>query len=97
MLWASGYKIPASFFMNTEYDQEFDNLLYQKIGYEELDQHVSGLFMNSYAATSLREYFATLFTDYYINSNHNYIKKISPAVYEKISILQNNEDMLDSM
>lgn len=96
ILWNSGYKIPKSFFLQTEFDEEFDNLLYKKIGYDKLNKYAAGLFINSYAATSLREYFATAFTDFYLNPNHNFLKKISPTVYEKIVMLHNQE-MLDNL
>jgi hypothetical protein len=91
ILFEAGYKLPMSFFMNTEFDQEFDDLLYKKIGYDKIDQFASGMFINSYAATSLREYFATAVADFYINTNHNFLKKISPAVYNKIMMLQDPE------
>ena len=88
MLWKLGYKIPFSVFAQIEYEQEFDELLYKKIGYDKLDQIVAGLFINSYAATSLREYFATGFTEFFTDDNHNFLKKVSPAVYEKLILLQ---------
>jgi len=88
ILWQSGYRFPMSFFADLEYDQEFDELLYQKIGYDKLNGLIAGLFINSYAATSLREYFATAFTDFYMNPNHKFLKKVSPEVYRKIVELQ---------
>ncbi len=88
ILWQAGIRAPKSFFIDTEYDQEFDDFLYQKVGYDKLTYFVNGLFINSYAPTSLREYFATGFTEYYLDSNHNYLKKISPVLYEKLSLLQ---------
>tara|TARA_B100001094_G_C18195434_1_gene810444 strand:+ start:2272 stop:2961 length:690 start_codon:yes stop_codon:yes gene_type:complete len=91
ILWKDGYKIPLSFFMDTEFNQEFDDLLYKKIGYNKLNQYAAGLFINSYAVTSLREYFATAIADFYMNTNHNFLKKLSPAVYKKIILLQNTE------
>ena len=50
-----------------------------------------GLFVSPYAATSLREYYASGFEDYYLN-NGKVIKKISPALYEKINNLNNLGD-----
>jgi len=85
ILWAHGYKAPASFFTDVEYDIEFDNFLLNKIGYDKLSLLIQGLFLNPYAATSLREYFATGFTDFYLDANHNTLKSICPALYRKLS------------
>lgn len=94
ILWDQGYKMPVSFFIDTEFNQEFDDMLYKQIGYEKLDGHAAGIFISSYAATSLREYFATAFADFFVNSNHNFLKKISPVAYNKIiSVLY--EEQLD--
>jgi Mlc titration factor MtfA (ptsG expression regulator) len=88
LLWAKGFKAPVTFFLNVEYDQEFDDFLYKTVGYDRLATLLSGIFVSPYAATSLREYFATGFTEFYLDSNHNFIKKISPALYRKIISLQ---------
>ena len=94
ILWEMGFKAPKTFFQNLEYDQEFDDFLYQKVGYGNLNNALTGLFISPYAATSLREYFATAFTDFFIETNHKFLKTVSPAVYEKI-ILINKEENLD--
>ena len=79
--------------MDLEYNQEFDEFLYQTVGYDKLSAIVSGLFLTAYAPTSLREYFATGFTTYYMDPNHAYFKKVSPALYEKINSLQDEETL----
>jgi|TARA_R110002012_G_scaffold314835_1_gene527937 hypothetical protein len=91
ILWQLGYKAPLAFFQNIEYDQEFDMFLYQTIGYDKLMNLVQGLFISPYAATSLREYFATGFTDFYMDPNHKFLQKISPALYQKLITLQAQE------
>tara|TARA_R110002110_G_scaffold11837_4_gene56655 strand:- start:181 stop:798 length:618 start_codon:yes stop_codon:yes gene_type:complete len=96
ILWNMGFKAPKSFFREVEFNQEFDDFLYKKIGYDTLSQALQGLFINAYAATSLREYFATAFTEYYLDSNHNFLKSVSPAVYEKIIGAQKPESLDDS-
>jgi hypothetical protein len=93
ILWAQGYKAPLSVFMDVEYNQDFDMFLYEKIGYEKLSAVMTGIFINAYAATSLAEYFATGFTEFYINSDHKYLKKISPSLYQKILLLQKEESL----
>tara|TARA_Y100000034_G_scaffold42166_1_gene51723 strand:- start:221 stop:898 length:678 start_codon:yes stop_codon:yes gene_type:complete len=91
ILWASGFKAPIAFFMDVEYNEEFDMFLYTKVGYEKLATLLRGVFVSPYAATSLREYFATGFTEYYLDSNHKFLQKVSPALYKKIILLQDAE------
>ena len=93
LLWSKDYKAPLSFFMDTEYNKEFDMFLYEDIGYDKLSQLLVGLFVSAYAATSLREYFATGFTEYFIDPTHNTLKKVSPELYKKISSIVNPEEL----
>ena len=95
VLWKMGHKIPLGVFMDTEYNKDLDLFLYEKIGYEKLSAIVRGIFLSAYAPTSLREYFATGFAEYYLDSNHDYLKKISPQLYRKL-ILLNNPEKLDN-
>ncbi len=94
-LWTLGYKAPKSLFSETEYNEEFDNFLLNTVGYDKLNIICTGLFINAYAPTSLREYFATGFTDYYISDEHTTLKTVSPELFLKISLL-NDENKLDS-
>lgn len=94
ILWKMGFKIPEKVFMNTEYDKEFDMLLYQEIGYNKLSDILSGIFISPYAPTSLREYFATGFTEFYTHPDtHGFLQKISPALYQKLISLHNPETL----
>jgi len=94
ILWKMGYKIPLSSFMNIEYDQEFDEFLHEKVGYGTLSGALTGVFITPYAATSLREYFATGFTEFYTHPDeHAFLQKVSPALYEKIVLLQDPEKL----
>ena len=95
ILWSKGFRAPKAFFADTEYSEEFDMFLYQKVGYDKLISIMSGMFVNPYAATSLREYFATGFTDFYLNTDHGYLSKISPELYKKLFLLQ-QEKTLDT-
>ena len=65
------------------------------VGYDKLNVICNGLFINAYAPTSLREYFATAFTDFYMVPNdHGALKSVSPEVYKKI-IKINSKDFVD--
>lgn len=94
ILWKSGFKAPKAMFQNIEYDQAFDDFLYKKIGYDRLARLISGLFISTYAPTSLREYFATGFTDFYLQPNsQNHLKKVSPQLYKKLFQLYSEENL----
>jgi hypothetical protein len=94
ILWAHGFKAPKSFFQEVEFNEEFDDFLLKKVGYDKLRQFCNGLFINAYAPTSLREYFATAFTDFFVEPHgHTYLKTISPEVYKKIFKLYQDEKL----
>ncbi len=78
-------------FINTEYDREFDNLLYKEVGYTKIRNIAPTLFIRPYAATSLREYFATGFEDFYLEGGQQ-LKTISPILYNKLLFLQTNSE-----
>ena len=92
LLWNMDYRAPRSFFKDVEFNQEFDDFLFKKVGYDNFRKASSGVFLTPYAATSLREYFATAFTEYYMDSNHKFLSKVAKAPFEKIiSISEQNE------
>ena len=92
ILWANEFKVPKSFFADVEYSEELDNYLLNKVDFAKLTQFCVGLFINAYAPTSLREYFATGFTDFFMEpSGHEYLKRISPVLYKKINDLYDRE------
>jgi hypothetical protein len=90
MLKSYGYKMSPVFKVKMEYDKEIDEFLYKEIGYEVLDNLVNGLFSSPYASTSLREYFAMGFEEYF-TGDHSYIKKVSPSLYRTIEDLMEEE------
>jgi len=93
LLWQTGHKIPEAVFLNTEYDEEFDMFLLNDIGYDKLQVLTQGIFVRPYAATSLAEYFATAFEEYYLDSNHTHLKSVSPQLYKKLLYLQDPEKL----
>jgi len=93
ILWNHGFKATLAFFTEVEFDQEFDDFLYKTVGYDKLSALLQGVFLSAYAATSLREYFATGFTEYYLDPNHGFFKKVSPSLYTKIYQLQNPDEL----
>jgi len=93
ILWKAGFKVPESFFMNAEYDKEFDKFLYETVGYDKLSNLIQGLFISAYAPTSIEEYFATGFTEFYLDPNHGFLQKVSPELYKKLFLLQKPEKL----
>lgn len=77
-------------FNKTNYSKELDDFLYKKIGYSELLMYVMGLFISPYAVTSLREYFARGFEEYFLG-DRRYLKNVSPQLFNKISLISNYE------
>jgi len=77
-------------FENPQYRKKFDFFLLKDVGYDIIESLTIGLFINPYAATSLREYFATGFEDYYLN-NGDYIREASPQLYKVLEELNNME------
>ena len=73
-------------FIRTEYNPEFDNFLYDDVGYDKLNILSVGLFVSPYGATSLREYFANGFEHFYLH-DPTYLEKVSPKLYKKIYAL----------
>ena len=84
-------KIGLEDYMEIDYNEEFDNYLFKKVGYNRLNQITSNLFISPYAATSLREYFASGFENFF-SKESNYLKKLSPILYLKIVGLTNNKN-----
>ena len=94
ILWQHGYKAPRAYFNETEYNEKFDDFLLKKVGYNKLQNYAAGVFLTTYAPTSLREYYATGFVEFFLNpDSHNYIKKVSPQLYKKIFELYSEENL----
>ncbi len=79
------YEDPMAF-IRLEYNPQFDNFLYNVVGYDRLNQICTGLFPSAYGTTSLREYYANGF-EYFYNGDREYLSKISPKLFSKISKL----------
>ena len=90
-LTAEGYKLSPVFKVKAEYDKAIDEFLYQEIGYEKLNALVNGLFVSAYASTSLSEYFARGFEEFFIG-DRKYLKKTSFVLYRVLEFLNNTED-----
>jgi hypothetical protein len=81
------YKPPASIRTVFHYDEQIDMYFYKKVGYEAMWNLVNGLFPSPYSTTSLREYFAVGFEQYFMGEKAM-IKKYCPVLYSKIENLE---------
>ena len=91
LMTSDGYDMPIGPFLNTEYDEDFDNMLYKEIGYNKLSQYAAGLFIDAYSVTSIREYFAGGFQEYYTTDRPSYLQKICPELYLKLKELNSDK------
>ena len=80
--------IPEKFLKSVpfEYDPEWDEFLYQTVGYDTLHLLTPGLFASPYGATSLREYWANAFEHFFL-TNADASARISPQAHNKIKEL----------
>ena len=82
-----GFNIDLQYFLETKYNQKFDEFLYSVVGYPMLTALTVNLFFSPYAATSLREYFANGFEAFFMSDDIDRLKKISPQLFMKIVML----------
>ncbi len=87
-----GYNTKQFDFLNYDYDENFDNFLYNEVGNQKLNYITGELFLRAYASVSLREYFATAFEEFYLGDSKD-IKHISPYLYKKIALI--NEEQME--
>jgi len=85
------YDVPEGFISDLDYNKEIDEFLYLTIGYDILNQLVANIFISGYAATSVSEYFARGFEEYFIGDKDN-LKQLSPVLYKIIDELVHLED-----
>lgn len=91
ILKEKGFGIPTGFIYNPDYDKNIDDYLYEKVTYELLWQLVPGIFPSPYAITSLREYWAKGFEQFYMGKRQS-LKDTSPVLFSKLMQLYNLED-----
>ena len=87
-----GFDVSQVNFLDVDYSLNFDEFLYKQVGYATLTTATMGLYVSPYAATSLREYFATGFETYYYNKNLPYLKKISPKLFNVLYMLEDIDE-----
>ena len=81
-----------SFFLEPDYDKDFDEYLYKQIGYPMLSVLTANLFYSPYASTSLREYFANGFEAFFMRDDVDRLKNLSPVLFSKLATLLNDKE-----
>ena len=81
---------PKALLHDVSFNQEVDDFLYKEVGYTNLNSYAGGLFISPYACTSLREYFARGFEQYYLGEK-NILKDLCPVLYSKIRAIDTLE------
>ena len=87
LLSNKGFKLDLKKYLNPKYTREFDLYLYRDVGYPLLSSMAVNVFYSPYAATSLREYFATGFEAFFLREEIPRLKTISPILYNILSEL----------
>jgi len=78
-------------FEDPEYSRELDFFFYKNIGYEKLNNLTIGLFNSAYASTSMGEYFANGFEEYFLG-DRAYLRKVSPQLFMKIETIISGDE-----
>jgi hypothetical protein len=80
------YNVVGHDFNKTNFDEDLDKFFFWEVGYEKLYNLMHGFFLDPYSISSLREYFAAGFEEYYLG-DRDYLKKSCPYIYNKVSLL----------
>lgn len=84
-------EVPKDFLTRIEFSKDIDHYLNNEIGYDVLNQLCVGIFPSAYAATSIREYFARGFEEYFIGDREN-LKNTCQVLYYVLHSLISTED-----
>ena len=91
ILKLSNLKPPPQLLINVSFDQVIDDYLYKEVGYTALWNYTVGIFPSPYAATSLREYFARGFEEFFIG-NRKSLTYFNSVLYSKLQDLVELEE-----
>jgi len=94
LLAHEGYDVNSVKFFNTEFNKGFDDFLYKEVGYGPLRALTDGLFLAPYSVTSLQEYWARGFEEYYLGER-TYLKTLCPYIYNKLLSLDKGEERIN--
>ena len=85
------YGVPPGFIYSGDYDKNVDDYLYLKVTYDVLWQLIPGIFPSPYAITSVREYWAKGFEEFYMGNKRD-IEDLTPVLFSKLMQIHNLEE-----
>ena len=77
------FSVPLNLVSEINYNQEIDDFFYNTVTYPIMAQVTVNLFISPYAATSIREYFAKGFEEFYFGDKQK-LKDLCPILYNKM-------------
>ena len=80
------YDVEKYNFLDVEYNKDLDFFLLNEVGYDALTMFSIDLFLNPYSITSLQEYFASGFEEFYLKNDVS-LEEICPYIYKKLVTL----------
>ena len=81
-----GYNLEKYKFLDTDYNEDLDFFLLDDVGYDALSMFGVDLFLNPYSITSLQEYFASGFEEFYLENSVS-LQELCPYIYKKLIVL----------
>jgi len=85
MLAADGYNCSDIDASELKYSPKVDNFFHSEVGYRKLGNITRDIFVSPYSITSIREYWATAFENFWIKPDTRpFLKRSSPVLYQKI-------------
>ena len=80
------FDVPSDFNINFEYDRAIDDFLYRDVGYDVLNQISVNIFPSGYAATSISEYWAKGFEEFFLGDPSK-LQTMCPVLSNRLRVL----------
>ena len=85
-LLSQKFDVPSDFNINFEYDRAIDDFLYRDVGYDILNQISVNIFPSGYAATSINEYWAKGFEEFFLGDPSK-LQTMCPVLSNRLRVL----------
>ena len=85
-LLSQKYDVPGDFNINFEFDRAIDDFLFRDVGYDVLNQISVNIFPSGYAATSMSEYWAKGFEEFFLGDPSK-LQTMCPVLSNRLRVL----------